>query len=316
MRFSEFTLINEAEQSKYYTVGDSHAIAIAAAGGWPTTGKAGSKSSDPIHKTAIDRIPAGSVVVISLGHNDSTGTTDSPEQIANQITSLINYSLKKGQHPTFILFPRGTAKNAKRNENVRSEINSQVSVPKFDLNDADLVDGIHATASDYKQIAEAVRNFVKPTKAVAQVANTRSQRSIASPNSRVRKGNHAPFANYLKSKGMDDNHSSGILTNIEAESSFNPAAYIIDSNGLPSGGLFQHNGTRFKNMVNAVGRNWKTNWQGQIDFALSEPKAQEYLQKSFSSPEAASEWWTVNFEVPQDKFRVAQERSKNASSFT
>lgn len=103
------------------------------------------------------------------------------------------------------------------------------------------------------------------------------------------------ISDYLKSKGLDDAHRLGMLTNIKAESSFNSGA--IGDNGT-SGGLFQHHGSRFTNMVNAVGSDWSTDWQGQIDFALSEPAGREYLSLSFRSPYDATEWWTKKFEIP------------------
>lgn len=106
-------------------------------------------------------------------------------------------------------------------------------------------------------------------------------------------------SSYLKSK-MDDYHRLGMLVNIYAESGFNSAALIIDSNKKPSGGLFQHNGERFTNMVNAVGSDWKTDWQGQIDFALSEPAGRKYLSEKFKSSAEAAAWWTMFFEKPKN----------------
>ena len=104
------------------------------------------------------------------------------------------------------------------------------------------------------------------------------------------------ISSYLSSKGLDRNQILGILANIQGESGFQPG---ILGDGNTSGGLFQHHGPRFSNMVNAVGSDWQTDWKGQIDFALSEPAGAKYARISFRTPEAATEWWTRNFEVPK-----------------
>jgi murein DD-endopeptidase MepM/ murein hydrolase activator NlpD len=118
---------------------------------------------------------------------------------------------------------------------------------------------------------------------------------------------------YLKSKGMDDNHRRGILANIQGESSFTPGVFIIDVNGLPSGGLFQHNGPRYTAMTKAV-PDWQTNWQGQVDFALNEPAGRAYLSKTFKDVGAAIADWLQNFEVTADPVGDLAKRTNFASS--
>ena len=121
---------------------------------------------------------------------------------------------------------------------------------------------------------------------------------------------------YLASKGLDKNQVAGIMANIQHESSFDSGA--IGDNGT-SGGLFQHHDSpqekRFSNMVRAAGTNWQSNWKGQIDFALSEPKGQEYKGTKFANPEEATAWWTIHFEVPANKFAKAEVRSQSASQY-
>lgn len=120
---------------------------------------------------------------------------------------------------------------------------------------------------------------------------------------------------YLASKGLSTAHIIGMLANIQHESGFKPSAHVVDSNGLPSGGLFQHNGPRFQTLMSKLGQNWATNWRGQIDFALSEPDGQRYLGAKFTDPHAASKWWTVNFERPAKARQTAQVRAKTAGKF-
>ena len=124
--------------------------------------------------------------------------------------------------------------------------------------------------------------------------------------------NQQQIASYLASKGLSRQHIGGIMANIKHESSFNPAA--IGDNGT-SGGLFQHHGPRFQAMIRAAGPNWKTNWQGQIDFALSEPAGRQYAAISFKTAEQASKWFTINFEIPTNKEAKANDRSRDASQF-
>lgn len=128
--------------------------------------------------------------------------------------------------------------------------------------------------------------------------------------------NPEQIVSYLKSKGLSANHIVGILANIEAESSFNSGA--IGDKGT-SGGLFQHHDgpdvNRFTLMRKAAGPNWQTNWKGQIDFALSESEGQQYLSKQFKTPEEASQWFTIYFEIPENKETKAAQRSQNLDRF-
>jgi hypothetical protein len=68
-----------------------------------------------------------------------------------------------------------------------------------------------------------------------------------------------------------------------------------------AGGLFQHQGSRFKNMVNAVGKDWKTNWKGQIDFALTEREAKKFLSTDFTSVSDSTKIFMLEFEIPADQ---------------
>lgn len=130
------------------------------------------------------------------------------------------------------------------------------------------------------------------------------------------KGSVGPsvIQSYLSSKGLDKNHVAGIMANIKHESGFRPG---VMGDGGTSGGLFQHHAGRFTAMVSACGGKdkWQSNWQGQIDFALSEPAGRQYTGMKFSSPEEATKWWTINFEIPANKVAQANIRSQSASQF-
>ena len=115
------------------------------------------------------------------------------------------------------------------------------------------------------------------------------------------------FYDYLVSKGASPNHAMGMVLNLARESSANPGAMAnwegtgLDSNGKPSGGLFQWNGARFTAMKAFVGSDWKTDWRGQLDFAMAENDPQSggyraYSQIDFDTPMAAAEWWLKKWE--------------------
>lgn len=154
--------------------------------------------------------------------------------------------------------------------------------------------------------------------AALKAAGPRSSGTGTSPGkSKISKGSNVPanagaIKSYLSSKGLDRNKVAGIMANIKHESNFNPGA--IGDNGT-SGGLFQHHAERFTAMRKACGSNWKTNWQGQVDFALSEPAGRQYTSMSFRSAEEATKWWTMYFEIPANASKQASIRSQSASQF-
>ena len=102
---------------------------------------------------------------------------------------------------------------------------------------------------------------------------------------------------YLLSKGLDDNKALGIMANISRESGFRPGA---SESGGPGVGLFQYSsGGRKSAFLKAV-PDYATNWKGQIDYALKEDAAPQYLQRQFSSPQEAADWWMRKWERPAE----------------
>ena len=118
---------------------------------------------------------------------------------------------------------------------------------------------------------------------------------------------------YLLSKGVDHTHAVGILANIQRESGFN-AANDTGDNGT-SFGLFQHHkdrADRMKAMAGAGGQDWRQNWKGQVDYALSEPETKKYLSQKFGSSSEASDYFLTVFERPSEANRakdIAKSRS-------
>jgi hypothetical protein len=152
------------------------------------------------------------------------------------------------------------------------------------------------------------------SKSNAKGSQPTAKTATSSDASKPSKGpvNTQQIASYLSSKGLSSQHVAGIMANIKHESNFNPGAV---GDGGTSGGLFQHHGPRFQAMVNAAGPNWKTNWKGQIDFALSEPAGRQYASMKFRTAQEASKWFTINFEVPANKVAKANDRSRDANQF-
>lgn len=109
--------------------------------------------------------------------------------------------------------------------------------------------------------------------------------------------------NYLLSKGLSDNHILGIMANISRESGFRPG---ISEPGGPGIGLFQYSSEpRKSNFLRAV-PDYATNWKGQIDFALSEDVAPQYLQMRFSSAQEAADWWMREWERPAEYIQTTE----------
>ena len=172
MRYSEFKLLEAVGQPGYYTVGDSHAEGIGAYAGkpWINKSKHSMKSTEPMHMAAIQSIPKGSVVVISLGANDAVMTNDSPATIAARVASIVDASVSNGNQTFFVLFPVGTSKTSKpqRRIAVRNAIEAAISVPVSDLEGQPLQsDGVHAQPNVYATLGKTLAKKV-PKPAVAK----------------------------------------------------------------------------------------------------------------------------------------------------
>jgi hypothetical protein len=69
-------------------------------------------------------------------------------------------------------------------------------------------------------------------------------------------------------------------------------------------------------MVGYAGSDWRTDWQSQINFALSEPAGQAYVKQSFPTPQAATAWWVKNFEKPANPQAAINTRVGFLKDFT
>ena len=184
MRFGE--IIKEAQHGRkgrqanvqqfdapgYFTVGDSHSNGVGAYGDgplWKAMGMDGAPSTNSMHISAINRIPKGSVVAISLGAND-LGIHKSPiPDIVSRVQSIIDHAKSKGLKVVYLI-PTGTkdpdAKPgvSEAREALRTAMKSSISVPYYDLgycvggpND----DGLHRSMAFYAKIASKIVNDIQ-----------------------------------------------------------------------------------------------------------------------------------------------------------
>lgn len=186
MRFTEFKALLEAEAGKYVAIGDSHAVAVAQMGGkqWINlaVGGASSKGSHPKITQMlgnISKIPKGSVVLVSLGANDTANAmtagkpSRTPSSIASDVASVVSRVRDQGPSKIFfLLFPNGPGRGSKDakfyggefQDQVRSAIKGALSgVSIIDINGKPLYDGVHAGMSTYKEVAQQVMGSAKPS---------------------------------------------------------------------------------------------------------------------------------------------------------
>ena len=93
-----------------------------------------------------------------------------------------------------------------------------------------------------------------------------------------------------KIKNISHNHALGITANVLGESGFK-----IDADEAGDGsrgiGLFQYTFPSRKEAFLQAVPDYKTNWKGQVDFAIGEGTSPQYFATNFKSAEEAAEWW-------------------------
>ncbi|MBQ7597593.1 MAG: fibronectin type III domain-containing protein [Clostridia bacterium] len=131
------------------------------------------------------------------------------------------------------------------------------------------------------------------------------------------------FSYLTQNIGFNSAAACGIMSNIEHESDFNPALVIIDSNGLPSGGLCQWNGGRFRNLMSFCNNNGYDylSITGQLAYLKHELQKSEfrkiynYMRSVPNTQEGAYNagyYWCYYFEVPSN--RASRSASRAAAA--
>jgi hypothetical protein len=204
-------IILEDAGQKFYAIGDSHAEGIANYGGknWVSLAIRGTPSTDPRHKSAIAKIPPGSVVAVCLGCNDSANAalrnqskeksalTKTPQQVAADVKSVVDAVNAAGLKAVPVLYPPCTdqAKNKAYNlpyaHQCRAAIKSALP-GAIDMEGASLYDGVHASANDYVKVARQIEkssSSIKPDSAQkvapSAIDQATQSASIAVPQGRV-----------------------------------------------------------------------------------------------------------------------------------
>ena len=85
----------------------------------------------------------------------------------------------------------------------------------------------------------------------------------------------------------------------------------LDAIRPQAGGMFQHQGERYQNLLDYSGTEYVPDWQTQMDFAMTEPQTKRFLKKSFDDPESASQYFTKRWEVPANAEQKALDRLEN-----
>ena len=177
MRFNEFKIVLKEDAAKFYTIGDSHAVAVATAGGkdWINLAIGGKSSTDAGMLANIAKVPKGATVLVSQGANDTANAMKAAEQtkkppkdpkaIATNVANVVNKVQAQGATVIFMLFPNGPGRGpglakyygGDYQADVRDAIKAAINVEIIDINGKPLTDGVHATMGVYKEVANQVK---------------------------------------------------------------------------------------------------------------------------------------------------------------
>ena len=300
------------QNNKVVVVGDS--LAVGTGSQIPNAvvdAKVGINSGAVLSKAQNDKqLQNADVAIISAGANDGAGASgknpNSQQTIAN--LEAIRKSLNAKKYVWILPYNRSVA------QDIMSVVKPGDEVVDLAKTTTPSKDGIHP--SSYSPVAKDAisKGGVKPEAPGKGSIDTKTgkqkgSKNMVDPNA---------MKQYLAGKGLDRNSIAGLLANAKAESSFNSGAYIKSDAGQgQGGGLFGFHDPKdgrgeFTNMVNACGSNWQSNWQGQLDYALS---ASRYPKTGFKSPGAAAEWFVHNYERPKYASQQAAIRSQSANQY-
>lgn len=130
------------------------------------------------------------------------------------------------------------------------------------------------------------------------------------------------ITNYLSSQGFNNAAICAILANVEHESGFDPHA---TGDGGTSYGICQWHNSRWENLNNYCASNNldSTTLEGQLEYLVYElktsyPGVYNTLQSVPDTAQGAydaSYAWTVDFEVPADKYNQAANRGNTAQNY-
>jgi len=259
--------------------------------------------------TPLTMLAPGTVYDVGYGHNGGYGNfiviqLDSGEFV--KLAHLDKIYVKKGEKVGANTGPNGTAKVVGLSGNTGLS-----GGPHLHLDYAKAYNPSDASVSNTMNPMSFIkaRGLVKGTN-VKATGETRTQTPSAPPpksgsEAGTSGGSVSPQTvySYLKSKGLGHNHIMGIIAGIDGESSFQ-IGIQEKGNSKQGVGLFQYSSPDRKGPFLKTVPNYKTNWKGQVDYAIDiDPNTAIYLSRQFSTPEAAAEWWLINWERPREDLR-------------
>jgi phenylpyruvate tautomerase PptA (4-oxalocrotonate tautomerase family) len=154
-------IIQEATGPQIYSIGDSHAVAIATSGKFINLAKNGRSASDSANDAAINQVAPGSTVVLSAGANDML--SPNKQQIVSRVTSLISKLQQKKCKVFYILFAEtDSPKYAKDRNQLRQLVKASLpgDIEVIDMGKLSVAngDGIHAPMTWYANASRQVRS--------------------------------------------------------------------------------------------------------------------------------------------------------------
>ena len=183
----------------------------------------------------------------------------------------------------------------KRVENAMRDLNTN-----FDDMQSQFDEGFRLLTTS---LSEGVASGENAAPTGTQYSNQSFQGQPSGGEEETKGGRVSPQAvySYLRQLGIDDTHALGILANIKGESGFEIGSQ--EKGDSKQGiGLFQYTYPSRKAAFLKAVPDYKTNWKGQIDFAIkSDPNTPLYLKKQFNSPEEAADDFMRNWENPSKR---------------
>ena len=188
----------------------------------------------------------------------------------------------------------------------------QINKQNFDT----VAEYIQTASNNYQSGDQKASKLVLQTNAEGKLAIAESSAAALVGNT-----NADQVYNYLASQGFNKAAICGILANIQHESGFNPQA--LGDKGT-SYGICQWHNSRWTNLKNYCAANGldSTSLSGQLPYLVHElktryPGVYNTLVSVPNTPEGAYQAaykWTVDFEVPANRYVQGQNRGNTASS--
>lgn len=157
-------IIIESQSSSIYSIGDSHAVAIARAGNFQNLATNGRSAFSADNDRALQSLRPNSTVVLSAGANDMTNSN--LVTVALRVRDLLETLLDQGHRTYYVLFAATDHAQFSRSRNRLRSLVSRVipsAVHILDMGSLSVRqgDGIHAPPSWYAQASATVRSNLR-----------------------------------------------------------------------------------------------------------------------------------------------------------